>query len=411
MSNLPILLPEKIAKVFDFEKYPLGSVRYRLFRGGRSSGKSYSVAKVVGCLATFQNLRVLCAREFMNSISESFFTEIKAAITNEPLLENNWDIGANFLRSKRKTSEFIFSGLKRNLGSIKSKSGINICIIEEADGISEESFRILIPTIRAANSEIWIIWNPTDENAPVEKRFIKGYNPKTMIGTFINIDDNPFATDVSIDERDNDRKILSPEDFNHIWCGHYVKINAAKILADKLVIDDFAIDNNFIGPSYGLDFGFANDPLACIRFYEKENDNNLYIDEEVFGVGISLNHIKYRIEEKMPEISQYVIKADASSPDIIDYLQQNGFYNIVAAPKPKGSIKAGINFLRKYDKIIVRPQCKNFVSEMKLYSYKQDLSGNPLPEIIDKFNHGIDAVRYGLSARIFNETTPSIRCL
>src|SRR3954467_15630922 len=45
--------------------------RYKIIYGGRGGGKSWAVARALLILGTQRPLRVLCAREFMASISDS----------------------------------------------------------------------------------------------------------------------------------------------------------------------------------------------------------------------------------------------------------------------------------------------------------------------------------------------------
>src|SRR6202000_909306 len=45
--------------------------RYKVLWGGRGAGRSWGVARALLILGTQRPIRVLCAREFQNSISES----------------------------------------------------------------------------------------------------------------------------------------------------------------------------------------------------------------------------------------------------------------------------------------------------------------------------------------------------
>jgi phage terminase large subunit len=75
-------------------------------------------------------------------------------------------------------------------------------------------------------------------------------------------------------------------------------------------------------------------------------------------------------------------------------MQKNGFPKIMGAVKGKDSIVEGIEFLKNYD-IIVHPRCKHLIDELQHYNYKTDpLTGKIMPEIEDKNNHIIDALRY-----------------
>ena len=75
-------------------------------------------------------------------------------------------------------------------------------------------------------------------------------------------------------------------------------------------------------------------------------------------------------------------------------MRKNGFPKIMAAAKGRGSLEDGIEWLKSYD-IIVHPRCVHTIEELTLYSYKVDkMTQLVLPELEDKNNHVIDALRY-----------------
>ena len=51
-------------------------------------------------------------------------------------------------------------------------------------------------------------------------------------------------------------------------------------------------------------------------------------------------------------------------------------------------------------KIHITKRSGNLIREFKNYKWKEDQAGKATNEPIDKFNHGIDAVRYALMAKI-----------
>ena len=65
----------------------------------------------------------------------------------------------------------------------------------------------------------------------------------------------------------------------------------------------------------------------------------------------------------------------------------------------------GIEFMRGFEKIVIHERCKHIADEFRLYSYKiHRLSGDILPEVEDKNNHTIDALRYALQPLIRNRS-------
>src|SRR5690606_32437991 len=93
------------------------------------------------------------------------------AIESESWLARAYEVGETFIRGRNGT-EFLFKGLRTNINEIKSLSGINIAWVEEAEKVSEASWRLLLPTVREPGSEIWFTWNPESPHSAVKKRFI-----------------------------------------------------------------------------------------------------------------------------------------------------------------------------------------------------------------------------------------------
>jgi len=137
--------------------------RYKVLYGGRGAAKSQSIARVLLALGVQRRIRVLCAREFQSSIKDSVHLSLKDRIRDLEL-GHHYSATQTAIVGENGT-EFLFAGLKQNVEAIKSTEGINICWIEEAESISEESWRVLIPTIRAEGSELWINFNPQRESA------------------------------------------------------------------------------------------------------------------------------------------------------------------------------------------------------------------------------------------------------
>jgi len=385
-----IELPPKLLPVF---APPRGNVRYRCAHGGRGSAKSFSFAMMAAIWGYRETLRILCVREFMSSIKDSFFAELKNVINSMPWLSSQYDIGVDYIKGKNGTL-FIFKGIRNNSSSIKSLSSIDLCIAEESEQIGESSWLDLEPTIRAPKSEIWCIWNAKLENSPVDKRFIKN-PPDNALVAKLNYSDNPWFPSVLETQRLRDMEIMDASTYRHVWDGAYLKNDEATVFADKWEIKEFTPDRKWERPYHGLDFGFSNDPTAGCKVWIHEE--NLYIEYEAFKIGLELDDTAYFLKEKIPDIEKHVIRADNARPESISYLKRKGLSRIEACKKGKGSIEDGISFIKSHRRIFVHPRCKNIIEELSLYSYKVDrVTGDISTNIVDTFNHGIDAIRYAL---------------
>ncbi|MBG5923165.1 PBSX family phage terminase large subunit [Providencia rettgeri] len=397
MTVARIEIPPKLIPAFE------GNYRYRCSHGGRGSAKTRTFALMTairGYMAAMngQSGVILCAREYMNSLEESSMEEVKQAIRSVPWLNDFYELGEKYIRTKCRSVSYVFAGLRHNLDSIKSKARILIAWVDEAESVSEIAWTKLAPTVREAGSEIWVTWNPERDGSATDKRFRKN-PPDNAVVVEMNYDDNPWFPSVLEDERLNDRARLDEATYAWIWEGAYLENSDKQVLANKYVVQSFPDDlwQKADRLLFGADFGFAKDPNTLLRQFIL--NDCLYIEYEAYGVGVELDHMP-EFYDKIPEARKWPIKADSARPETISYLKRQGF-NISAAKKWQGSVEDGITHLRGFKQIIIHPRCKETAKEARLYSYKTDrITGEVLPVILDANNHCFDAVRYGLDGYI-----------
>jgi phage terminase large subunit len=383
--------------------------RYKNYWGGRGGAKSWSFARALTSLAAARPLRILCTREYQSSIRDSVHKILSDQIYSLGLSQY-YDITRDSLKSQV-GSEFIFKGLQHST-EIKSTEGVDICWVEEAQSVSEESWKILIPTIRKPGSEIWMSWNTGEEEDPTYQRFVTN-PPDDMVGGKVGWQDNPWFPEVLELERLYLLRV-DPDAYDHIWEGNPKKISEACIFKGKFVVDEFEAPHG-TRFYYGGDHGFSNDPATLIRCFIK--DRHLYIDYEAYDIGVELDDLPKlyeggtsedgkRVWEGIPDAKLWPIRFDNSRPETISHVKRKGFraescLKWPAGPGKKGSVIEGIEFIRKFEKIHIHQRCKHTAQEFKLYSYKVDkLTGAILPLIVDKHNHCIDALRYSLDRMI-----------
>lgn len=162
--------------------------RYKIAYGGRGSGKSWTIARLLIEISRRINCRILCGRELQNSISDSVIQLLSDTIARCGY-QNEFDIQRNRIYHLATGSNFLFYGIKNNPTKIKSLEGVDVCWIEEAENVSKESWDILIPTIRKEGSEIWLSFNPKNILDDTYQRFIVN-QPKDSVILKINYDKN-----------------------------------------------------------------------------------------------------------------------------------------------------------------------------------------------------------------------------
>jgi phage terminase large subunit len=372
--------------------------RYYVYYGGRGSSKSHSIARFLICLALCGSYKILCARELQNSIMESVYSLLKGVIYLYNL-ESYFNIKMALIECPCTGSVFFFKGLCHNIESVKSTEGIDICWIEEADKVSQNSWDTLIPTIRKPGSKIIITFNPTHEDDPVYQMFVVTGQPDSVVRK-VNYNDNPYFPEVLEKERVHLRA-TDYEKYLHVWEGELRTVSDAQVFKGKFVVEEF----NSIGEEcfyHGMDFGFANDPSTVVRCFIK--GTNLYIEKEAYAHHVEINELPSLMRSVI--VSKYhKIKADCARPETISYLKNDGF-NIEGAKKWQGSVEDGIEYMKSFTKIIIHPSCIHAIEEFKRYSFKIDKRTNEvIPVVMDDFNHIIDAIRYALDDFIRRKIT------
>lgn len=381
--------------------------RFKAACGGRNGGKSHDFATAMLMHGYQRKTKNLCLREYQKNLKDSVHALLSSKIMQEPLFQDTYIIQRDLIYNKKGT-EIIFSGIK-NAVNIKSFEGADYAWVEEAQTLSEESNQILVPTIRKEGSEIWYSFNPKAKTDPVYKFCVdpetKRKNCKTV---WINYTDNSLCPQIMIEEAETLKAINYPL-YEHIWLGKPLDITDDVIFKDRFRVQELPIeyydgkpfyDNKYLARFYGMDFGFSVDPAAMVEIYQIDK-NTIYINREIYENGLLPSKYIEKIKEKIPEsiLHRHKYWCDAARPDSIAQLKHDGLL-CDAAPKQKGSVEAGIEYLQGLN-IIVNPACTNMIYELHNYKYKTDkLTGEITTDIIDANNHLIDAIRYALWQQI-----------
>ncbi|RKV86831.1 MAG: PBSX family phage terminase large subunit [Neisseria sp.] len=211
--------------------------RYKSLRGGRGGMKSWAVATVLVELACKGRFRIMCARELQNSISDSVISLLSDTIDRAGYTQE-YEVQRNRIIHLSTGSEFLFYGIKNNPTKIKSIEAIDICWVEEAENVSDESWNILIPTIRKDGSEIWLTWNPKNILDPTYQRFVVN-PPDDIADIVVNYTDNIYLPDVLRLEAES-CKARDYDLYRHIWLGEPVADSELAIIKPSWI--EAAID-------------------------------------------------------------------------------------------------------------------------------------------------------------------------
>jgi phage terminase large subunit len=221
-TKIKFCLTEKLLPFLNTHK------RFKVAIGGRAGTKSQSCVDILIYLVATMGKRVCCFREFGSSIEDSIWTLIADEITQ--LGVQNFNIQTRKIAHKS-GGFFKSKGLGRDSKSVKSFSGFDIFLVEEGDFLTEEILTDLTPTLRKADSELWIIFNPQYRTDATAKRFIlpfyktllqhKVYTDDLHYIVWTNYDENPWFPETLKLEREFDEQHLSKVEYDHKWLGHF----------------------------------------------------------------------------------------------------------------------------------------------------------------------------------------------
>lgn len=243
-------MAEKVRKIEIPQKFkPLLDQKheYYIFHSGRGCGKSVNIIICLILLATQQEMRILCVREIMNSLSESVKATIEEWI--EKLgVSAFFEITRDEIRCKN-GSVFLFRGLQSTRAvNIKSISNIRITFVEEAEAISEASWDLLVPSVmrrKEKDCSIICALNPRYEEDVIAQRFLLTPPPPKSYVCKLETSDNPFFYETQLhSQMQHDEKTLSRATFEHKWLGKFISAS------DDCLFNDEALKLMKEAPAY-----------------------------------------------------------------------------------------------------------------------------------------------------------------
>jgi len=396
-------IPPKLIPVFNTP-----NLRYRGAYGGRGSAKTRTFA----LMTAVQGYRIgqgggtgqiLCGREFMNSLDDSSLEEVKSAIRSVPWLEDYYELGEKYIRSKDGRINYVFAGLRRSLDALKSKAKLILAWIDEAETVSETAWRKLIPTVREHDSEIWVTWNPESKESATHKRFRQDQPDNSLI-VEMNWQDNPWFPDVLEQERIQDKN-KRPDIYDHVWEGDFLVHAEGAYYATEMreAKDQGRIDVvNYetstgvitawdlgIGDSTAIWFAqFIGPEVRIIDYYESS--------------GVGLDHYARVLQEKGYTYREHILPHDVRVKELgsgksrLETLEALGVSPVTIAPQlmVDDGIQAARSMLKNcwFD----AERCDRGIDALRQYHREYDDNGKVWRSrpSHDWASHGADAFRY-----------------
>ena len=366
----------KYAKTYlDFRN---SATRVQVHQGGSRSGKTYSIlmgivelchrnansgAVVTICRKTLPALKATAMRDF--------FEILEREAVYDPALHNKTDATYQLYGN---LVEFVSIDQPQKVRGRKR----DLLFVNEANEISLEDWRQLV---LRTTGRIVIDYNPSDAYHWIYTHVIPREDASFYKSTY---KDNPFLPQNVIDEIERLQK-ADPNYWKVYGLGeradlvngvynHWTQVPSVPAGA-KLV-------------SYGLDFGFTNDPTALVAVYEADG---YILDELVYAPGLTNNDIGRAIRDLC--VPGVPVVADSSEPKSIEEIRRMGL-NIHPTKKGADSVRAGIDHLRSRP-LAVTQRSANGIKELRAYTWMVGRDGNPTNHPVDANNHFLDAARYG----------------
>jgi phage terminase large subunit len=378
--------------------------RFNVFYGGAGSGKSHFVfAKMVFKYLKYPNRKCLVVRKVSNTLRDSCFALVKSILSDWQLYEqckvNKTDLTIELPNG----SHFIFKGMD-DPEKIKSIANIDDIVVEECTEIDEFDFDQLSLRLRSRNpyNQVHCMFNPVSKENWVYKRWFKEgatYNKDNTVILHTTYKDNKFLPKEYIDNL-LDMERTNPAYYRIYALGEFATLD--KLIYTNWDVKEFdyrEILRTVKGSKaiFSLDFGFTNDPTAFVCSILDEINKKIWIFDGFEEKGLLNDEIAKKIIEM--GYRKEVITCDSAEPKSIEELKRNGLDRVRGAVKGKDSIINGINLLQQYE-IIISPSLTWIIEEFRNYTWKKGKDGEYINVPIDKYNHSLDSLRYGVTTEI-----------
>lgn len=374
-------------------------------KGGRGSGKSSDIAHIIVQMIMRYAVNAVCIRKVDRDLQESVFEQIMWAI-EEQGVRHLFKINKSPLKITYvpRGNQIIFRGLQdpNRLKSLKSsRFPYAIAWVEElAEFKTEEEIKIVTNSIVRGELPDGLFYKffysynpPKRKQSWVNKKYNTALLPANTFVHHSTYLDNPWISQAFIEEAEATRQ-RSQRAYDWEYMGEAVGSGVSPL--ENLVFttipeDLFATFDNI---RQGVDFGYANDPLAFVRWHYDKKRRRIYAMDEFYGVKISNRKLAEFIKSKRYNTTDCI--ADSAEPKSIDEIvYEHGVPRFYGAKKGPDSIEYGERWLDDLFEIVIDPErTPNIAREFENIDYATDKDGNPKTVLIDTDNHTIDATRY-----------------
>lgn len=375
---------------------------YYWLEGGRGSTKSSDISvEIPQLLIMNPECHAVVLRKIGNTIKNSVYPQMQWGIDALGLTSKfRFKTSPHEITYKKTGQKILFFGVDdpQKIKSIKLPFGyVGIVWCEELDQFSGmEEIRNLNQSLLRGGPRFWEFcsFNPpkSQNNWVNEEKLFDDPDRLVHHSTYLGVP-KEWLGDRFFEDAEK-LKARNETAYRHEYLGEVTGTGGAVFenveemtMSDKLV-------RTFDRRYYGLDFGFAVDPLAFVAMYYDAKRENLYIFDEIYQQKMTNGQAAELITTRS---NHGRILADSAEPKSIAEMAALGL-RISGARKGPDSIDYGMKWLQGRNRIYIdKRRCPNTYKEFITYEYEHNKDGQFVSAYPDANNHSIDAVRYGLS--------------
>lgn len=400
---IQIKLSDKMAPSFfsvhqDVKQH--GHTHYVLAGGRGSTKSSYVSLEIPLLLIRNPECHAVILRKVANTLRNSVYTQMEWAL-DALRISDKWKTTISPMEMVRKATgqKILFFGVddKAKIKSIKLPFGyVGVVWYEELDQFAGmEEIRNLNQSLMRGGSKFWCFssYNPpkSANNWVNEEMLLDEQDRLVHRSDYLSV--NPDWLGPQFIYEADKLKAKNETAYRHEYLGEITGTGGAVFenVIEKRITDEEI--QQFDRRRYGLDFGFAVDPLAFIVMHYDSKREILYIFDEIYQPKLTNRQAAVKIKKKITETA--LIRADSAEPKSIKELNELGL-RVIAAKKGPDSVEFGIRWLQGLSSIVIdKKRCPNTYKEFVTYEYETTRDGQYISAYPDKNNHAIDAVRYG----------------
>lgn len=387
-------------------------------KGGRGSGKSSDIAHIVTQLLMRYAMNAVGIRYVDNTLEQSLYEQMKWAIEQQGV-SHLFKFNKSPLRItyKPRGNYMIFRGAQNpeRIKSLKdSKFPFAIGWIEElAEFKNEDEVTTITNSLLRGELDDGLFYKffysynpPKRKQSWVNKKYETSFQPKNTFIHHSTYKDNPFISKEFLSEVEaararNPRRAEWEYDGKAIGSG-VVPFDNLRIEAGSITDEMVA---NFDNIRQGLDYGYATDPLAFVRWHYDKKRNCIYAIDELYEVKCSNRRAAQWIKSNKYHYQDIIAEVEPKSN--AEMRNEHDISKIRQVTKGPDSVEYGEKWLDDLDAIYIDPiRTPNIAKEFESIDYQTDRDGNPKPRLEDKDNHTIDATRYAFNDDMRKQPEP-----